>query len=224
MRVYLASPNSQLQAHVANDMPVLLSFGIWSPWMRDYARTYSHLLIDSGAYSVHNSGIDLDIIEYRDWHQQFDGHADAIAGLDDIGGDWKKSMTNYERGGGCPTFHETDPPELLDDLVPLAACRGNWIGIGLKPPRHRKRSWLRETIERIPDDMHIHGWAMRQYSDLAGWDSMDSTNWWRDGFQIKNLLPYLTYGECLEIIVKRYQRENQQGPSDSVDNQMELSW
>ena len=72
--------------------------------------------------------------------------------------------------------------------------------------------------------MHIHGGALRQYSDLAGGDSMDSTNWWRDGFQIKNLLPYLTYGECLEIIVKRYQRENQQGPSDSVDNQMELSW
>ena len=38
-------------------------------------------------------------------------------------------------------------------------------------------------------------------------DSVDSTNWWRDGMAVRQSLPWLTYGECLAIVVKRYQRE-----------------
>ena len=208
MRIYLASPNSQLQAHSVNGMNVLLSFAIWSKWMADYAKTYDHILIDSGAYSVLNSGTTLDVLEYKDWAQQWDGVADAVAGLDDIGGDWKLILKNYEIGGGFPTFHDTDPPELLKELCQLAKEGSNWIGIGLKPPRQSKRMWLRETLAAIPEGIHVHGWALRQYANLARFDSMDSTNWWRDGFLYKTMLPHLTYGECLDIVVKRYQRES----------------
>lgn len=212
MRMYLASPNNQLQAHIVNGMDVLISFAIWTPWMEDYVASYRRIIIDSGAYSQMNSGVSVDPHEYRDWHTRWGDTADAVAGLDDINGDWKRSLENYKIGGGFPTYHDTDPPELLGDLCHMAEERGNWLGIGIKPPRGNKRAWLKETLSEIPNGLHVHGWAMRQYADLVRFDSMDSTNWWRDGFKLKTQLPYLTYGECLDIIVKRYQRAGLKTP------------
>mgnify|MGYP001346321425 FL=1 len=218
MRMYLASPNNQLQAHAVNGMDVLISFSIWTPWMEDYVSSYRHIIIDSGAYSMMNSGVSVDPHEYRDWHTRWEDTADAVAGLDDINGDWKRSLENYEIGGGFPTYHDTDPPALLGDLCHLAKERGNSLGIGIKPPRDNKRQWLKETLSEIPEGLHVHGWAMRQYADMARFDSMDSTNWWRDGFKLKTQLPYLTYGECLDIIVKRYQRAGSKTPRQDEES------
>jgi hypothetical protein len=137
---------------------------------------------------------------------------DAIAGLDDIAGDWKKSLANYERFLlGFPTFHETDPPELLDNLIPLARERGGWIGLGMLPATRQRRGgegWLRAACDAIPEDLHIHGWAARAYTHVRRLDSVDSTNWWKDAMKLRTIpdLAHLTYGECLEIVVKRYQR------------------
>lgn len=211
MIVYLASPNTQQQAEHAAGMPVLLSFACWSPWIdKGYSQSFRRLLVDSGAYSELNSGAKIDGGKYRDWHQRYAGHADAIAGLDDIGGNWKRSLKNYELYGGFPTFHDTDPPKLLDDLIPLAQDRGNWIALGLKPPRHGKEKWVREACDRIPESLHVHGWALREYTHVRRLDSVDSTNWWRDAMKLKTLpdTAHLTYGECLEIVVKRYVRWN----------------
>jgi len=205
--VYLASPNTQQQAEHVADMPVLLSFACYSGWLDRYQQTFKRILIDSGAYSEMNSGKAIDVSEYADWASRWADHADAIAGLDDIRGDWRRSLRNYEIVG-FPTFHDTDPPELLDDLVPLARERGRWLGIGLMPPRYNKERWLRETLDRIPGDIHVHGWALRAYTRIRRLDSVDSTNWWRDGMKVAAQLPWLTYGECLEIVVKRYQREH----------------
>ena len=212
MDVYLASPNTQQQAEHACNMPVLLSFAIFAPWLDKYQQTFKRLLIDSGAYSEMNSGKKIDGVKYLDWCQRWSGHADAIAGLDDISGDWKRSLSNYEQFGGFPTFHDTDPPELLDDLIPIAKERGNWIGIGIKPPRDGKESFIRSACERIPDDIHIHGWALRAYTHVRRIDSVDSTNWWRDAMKLRTLpdTQHLTYGECLEVVVKRYQRWTRQ--------------
>lgn len=125
-------------------------------------------------------------------------------------------MKNYEAmPNGFPTIHDTDPPELLKDLVPLALARGGWLGLGLKPPRHGKERFVRWVCDNVPEDIHIHGWALRAYSHVRRIDSMDSTNWWRDAMKIRRDLPWLTYGESLEIIVKRYQRENRMFREDS---------
>lgn len=213
MRVYLASPNTQQQAEHVAEMPVLLSFAVYSPWMDRYQQTFDRILIDSGAFSEFSSGVKIDGLEYRDWWQRWDGHADAVAGLDDISGDWRRSLRNYELFGGFPTFHETDPPELFDDLLPLARERGRWLGIGFLPETRQRRDgegWLRETCERIPEDIHVHGWAMRAYTKVRRLDSVDSTNWWRDAMKLRTFtdLEHLTYGECLEIVVKKYKRWN----------------
>lgn len=208
MIVYLASPNTQQQAEHVCDMPVLLSFACWSKWLDGYQHTFKRILIDSGAFSELNSGKKIDGLEYREWCDRWNGVPDAIAGLDDISGDWKRSLKNYELFGGFPTIHDTDPQELLEDLINISRERGRWIGIGLKPPREGKESFVRWACDNIPDDIHIHGWALRRYTHVRRIDSVDSTNWWRDAMKLRTMpdTRHLTYGECLEVVVKRYAR------------------
>lgn len=212
MRVYLGSPNTQQQAEHVAGMPVLLSYAVAGKcdWIhKGYQQSFSRILIDSGAYSEFASGKPIDLGAYAEWAAMWEGQADAIAGLDSIKGDWRKSLANYEAFPlGFPTFHETDPPELLDDLIPMARERGKWLGFGLLPPREGKERFVRETLDRIPDDLHVHGWALGKYTHIRRLDSFDSTNWWRDAMKLKTLpdTSHLTYGECLEIVVKRYQR------------------
>ena len=213
MIVYLASPNTQQQSEHAENMPVLLSYAIAGTkggrWVEKYAPTFRRILIDSGAYSEFTTGKPIDIDAYADWTGRWADHADAVAGLDDIAGDWRKSLANYERfPGGFPTFHDTDPPELLDDLVAMAKDRSSWLGLGLKPPREGKEAWVRRACDRIPEGIHVHGWALRLYTKVRRLDSVDSTNWWRDAMKLRQIpeLAHLTYGETLEIVVKRYAR------------------
>lgn len=212
MTVYLASPNTQQQAEHVSCMPVLLSFACWSPWLDRYQASFRRLLIDSGAFSELNTGVRVDLAEYREWTARWVGHADAIAGLDDISGDWRRSLANYEAVPlGFPTYHETDPPELLNDLIPMARERGGWLGLGMLPKTRALKggeTWLRGALDRVPDDIHVHLWAGRAYTKIRRIDSVDSTNWWRDAMKLRTLsdLEHLTYGECLEIVVKRYQR------------------
>jgi len=207
MLVYLAGPNTQQQAQALEDMPVLLSFAYYSNWADQYQPIFKRILIDSGAYSELNTKRRIDIGAYRDWSQRWIGHADAIAGLDDISGDYQRSLKNYLTvPWGFPTWHETDPIELLPELVAMARERDRWLGIGLLPPRHGKEQLLRKVLSIIPPDIHVHGWALRAYTHLRRIDSVDSTNWWRDAMRLRQRLPWLTYGETLALIVKRYVR------------------
>lgn len=205
---YLASPRNQNQAEGARGHNVLISFATWSKWLMNYVQAFERILLDSGAFSVMNSGRTIDVSEYVEWAESWNGRIEAFAGLDDIRGDWQQSLRNYERGG-FPTFHDSDPPGLLDDLVQLARERGNWIGIGLVPPRQGKDDFITDTLRRIPDDLHVHGWALRVYGRYRRFDSFDSTNWWRSAMELRARygLHWLTIGECLEIQVKRILRE-----------------
>jgi hypothetical protein len=231
MTIYLASPNTQQQAEHACGMPVLLSFAIAGgkkgEWIeKGYQQSFSRILIDSGAFSELTSKAKVDLGEYREWSSRWVGHADAIAGLDDISGNWRRSLANYEAVPvGFPTFHETDPHELLDDLIPMARERGRWIGLGMLPATRAKRGgegWLSDSLSRIPADVHVHLWAGRGYLHHRRVDSADSTNWWRDALQLRAVrqLEHLTYGECLEIVVKRYQRESRSLAVDSLATPM----
>jgi len=209
MDVYLASPRNQTQADKVKGMPVLMSYGCYSNWMDRYVPSYGKLLIDSGAYSVLNSGTQIDIGEFREWSERFEPVAEAVAGLDDISGNWKKGLKNYEAvPWSFPTWHDTDPPELIPDLVSLARERKTWIAIGLDPPRQGKERVIRDFLEQIPDDLHVHGWALRAYTHIPGIDSVDSTSWFRDSIGMATDFPWLTPAECLEIVVKRYQRQS----------------
>lgn len=208
MDLYLASPRNQVQAEGAKGLSVLFSFATWTKWLMNYVQAFDKILLDSGAFSVMNSGKTVDIEAYVDWAASWGDRIEAFAGLDDISGDWRKSLKNYERGG-FPTFHDSDPPELLDDLVQLAKERDGWIGIGLVPPREGKDDFVREALRRIPAELHVHGWALRRYGRYRRFDSLDSTNWWRSAMELRARvgLNWLTMGECIDIQVKRVLRE-----------------
>lgn len=210
MTFYLSSPSNQMTAAALAGMPVLVSYALYTKFLDDYAPTFGRMLIDSGAFSEFNTGKKIDGAAYRDWCARWADcvHVDAIAGLDDIRGDWRRSLSNYERFGGFPTFHESDPPELLEDLLPIARERGGWLGFGLLPPRAGKWDFVRATLDRIPPGVHVHVWAGGEYCGLPRVDSCDSVNWFREAFSIKTarLTSHLTYAECIEIQVKRYQR------------------
>lgn len=206
MTVYLSSPGNQMHADCLAGMPVLLSFATWMPFLLSYEASFSRVLIDSGAFSELNSGKKIDGGAYREWAARWVGRADAIAGLDSIDGNWKRSLANYEAFGGFPTFHNADPPELLDDLIPMARERGGWIGLGLVPPRTGKERFVRSACDRIPGDLHVHGWALREYAYVRRLDSTDSTNWFRRSWQIRQALPWITPAEAIDLTVKQYQR------------------
>lgn len=226
MTVFLASPASQLQADKVTDMPVLISFAVYSKWLDKYQQCFGDVLIDSGAYSEINSGKTVELSAYADFAARWRGRAVAVAALDDISGDWRRSLKNLENGPGFPTMHSSDPPELLDELIPAARERGGWLGIGITPPRLESYTpWLQRTLERIPSDIHVHGWALRRWwCREARINSVDSTNWWRDAMALRARagLGHLSYAECLEIVVKRYKRERRTIAEDSEPTQRDL--
>jgi hypothetical protein len=197
-----------------------VSFAIYAKWVDDYLPSFGRVLIDSGAFTEFNSGKAVDGTAYKEWQARWKGvvHVDAIAGLDDIRGDWRKSLKNYDLYGGFPTMHESDPPELLADLIPLARERGNWLGVGLLPPRAGKWRWVRETLSRIPDGIHVHVWAGGEYCGHPRVNSCDSVNWFKDAFAIKvnRLTNHLTPAECVSIMVKRYQRVDRKPVAERV--------
>ena len=217
MTCYLSSPRNQAQAAALDGMPVLLSYGVYAPFVeKGYLESFDRILIDSGAFSQLNTGKVIDPQVYADWAVRWDGHADAVAGLDDIAGDWEKGLRNCELmpdGMGFPTFHDSDPWEALPAVMEVAKARGGWMGIGLMPLRELdsrggREEWIRTVLNQVPDDIHVHGWALRKYAKIRRIDSFDSTGWFRDAldFRVK-MAPWLNYSECLDIVVKRYKRE-----------------
>jgi hypothetical protein len=208
LKAFFASPRTQQQADAVKGLPVLLSYATWAPWLaKGYVSSFSSLLIDSGAYSEHTGAATVDLSMYLAWKDQFQPHhVAAWAGLDDINGNWKRSLSNYRRGG-FPTMHDEDPDELLEDLIPIAREAGGWIGIGLKPPRHGRENWLKRTLDRMPDDLHVHGFALRAYSYLPRLDSVDSTTWIFDAMRVRQHNgAFMTYGEAIDIVVNRIVR------------------
>jgi len=185
--------------------------------------SFSALLIDSGAYSEMQGNLTVDLGAYSSWAAQFP-FAEAVAGLDDISGNWRRSLKNYEKMG-FPTMHSTDPPELLDDLIPIARERGGWIGLGIKPPRggEENRRFVNRTLDRIPPDLHVHGWALGLYADHPRIDSFDSTRWFREAMDYRTKLPFLTYGECIELSVKRIVRQSRKVVPMSEPKEMQTS-
>jgi len=152
----------------------------------------------------------IDIGQYAEWTEQFRSQADSIAGLDDMGGDWRKSLKNYKKiPFSFPTFHDTDPWEFLDDLIAMARERpGKWLGISATPPRQRKGPWVREVCDKIPDDLHVHMWAGNGFTYVRRIDSVDTAGWFREAMGLRTTMPWLTYQETLEIVMKKYQRHS----------------
>lgn len=235
MRVFFSSPRTQQQAEHLASRPVLLSFTTWAPWLsKGYVSSFDRLLLDSGAFSALNSGQIVDNSRYREWVEAFaptpGGYVNAFASLDSIDGDYRKSIKHLDEfPGSFPTFHPgSDPPELVDDLIPYAeASHGKFMGIGVVPGRHGSRhgwhSEIADVLEKIPAHIHVHGWALRIYSYFPRIDSSDSTTWWQDAQAIRKQVPWLSFGEALDIAILRIERTGRHtAPKSDDEGQIDL--
>ncbi len=64
-------------------------------------------------------------------------------------------------------------------------------------------------------------WTINGEGHLRGVPMVfDSTNWWRDAMKVSRDLWWLTYAESLEIVVKKYQREQRRVHDASADENL----
>lgn len=220
MRVYLSSPGNQMHAAALESMPVLISYALKTKWMESYIPSFGPVLMDSGAFSEMNTGKAVSLDGYGQYLEETRHRVDAAAALDDIRGNWKRSLSNWDAlPHTFPVLHDSDPPEYIDAVFErlqdqhrarLRPSDPQWVGIGLVPPR-KATDWALKTLKRIPGGCHVHLFALRkiQREALAVRRdiSFDSTNWMLDSWQYRNSMPWLTPAECVEIVVKRYRRE-----------------
>lgn len=227
MRCYLSTPGSLAQAQACAGANVLISFAYASTWFVNFAPAFGRLLWDSGAFTAYTKGKTIDLDAYAETARSVPW-SDAAASLDDISGDWKNGLANWDRYPWMfPVLHDTDPPQALDailerlcdkDRARFRPSSQQWIGLGLKPPRAQgpARRWLAGVLPRIPVGVHIHGFAMRGFGDVLIADrgaecSADSVNWMLDARKVMQDMPWLTSVECVEIVAKRYDREHRKG-------------
>ena len=139
-------------------------------------------VLDSGAFSAHNSGKVIDLQAYIDFclkWQAKDTLLTEIYALDVIG-DPEASLRNTEemhRQGvnAIPTFHLGSPWEALEELSKYPKIA---LGGMVRKPKNLKRSWLEQVFARAwPRSMHAFGLASEDLLMLFPFHSCDASNW-----------------------------------------------
>ena len=123
MIIYHGAINKDIQLVTDEKLHCLVTYAaykkhIWQPW-------WKNLFIDSGAFSVHNSGKTIDIEKYIEYLLEWESMSKKIvyASLDVIG-DAKEGMKNYKyllkkKLNPIPTYHYGESIEVLKELVEL---------------------------------------------------------------------------------------------------------
>lgn len=221
MDVYLATPGSQLHAECMAGCHVLESFA-WtaeSQWMVRYRPTFAGSMLDSGAYTAMTQGKTIDRSAYIDFCVEHRAGYRKIVNLDVISGDVStrvdEGLRNLQamRDAGIdamPVFHQGEPWSVLTDLAPCGH-----VGLGFQRPIRCADEFLSECFSRIPMSVKVHGFGMAndKYTGSYPFDSVDSTTWLFElqalsatSGQGSDVLQYLTQGELLQLVLKKYQR------------------
>lgn len=167
---------------VASAPALLVSFVYLKPFIKNRKNyVYRDWALDSGAYSAHNSGTEIDLQEYINTCLELietDPTLIEIFALDVIGDD-EVSLRNTEemwRQGvkAIPTFHVGEPEAYLLHIAkeyPKIALGG---AVGFKG----KDAWAQQCFARVwPKAIHGFGFGGRKSIMLLPWHSVDATNW-----------------------------------------------
>lgn len=179
--VYLAygtPADATLDRHADDGaVDLLVAYPMLGTFMRKRARwNIRRWVLDSGAFSVFNSGKTIDIDDYISACRDVD--ADEIFGLDVIG-DHVGTMRNNERlweAGipAIPTFHIGEPWAALDALRGQHKIALGGVARGAKG----KNEWLAQCFARAwPARIHGFGLAGRNYINMLPFHSVDATSW-----------------------------------------------
>jgi len=142
---------------------------------------YRDWVLDSGAFSAHNSGIEIKLQDYIDTCKRLkeeDPTLTEVYALDVIG-NWKQSLKNCEamwKQGveAIPCFHVGEPESVLKGIAkdyPKIALGG---AVG-----YRKRDeWAAQCFSRVwPKLIHGFGFGSDKSIMALPWHSVDATSW-----------------------------------------------
>jgi len=144
-------------------------------------------VMDSGAFSAHNSGRIIDLAAYTELAKDRvanDPLLTEVYSLDVIN-DWRASEKNteYMHAHGVPaipTYHQGEPWDLLINMVkeyPKVGI-GGMVGLGGKI----KKDWIGQCFARVwaavgPKKLHGLGVGGEELIMAFPFHSMDATNW-----------------------------------------------
>lgn len=176
---YTTAGSETLRRHL-KDRPVnlLVAYPLLDTFMRERKKfNIEKWMLDSGAFSVYNSGKTINVYEYINACRSVD--ACEIVSLDDIDS-WKISKRNaeimWDAGiGAMPVFHYREPLEYLD------WCCENAEKVGLGAMIKTRPRWLKAVFARSwkkePVKFHGFGMASRRAVETVPFDSVDSSSW-----------------------------------------------
>jgi len=172
---------------VCPDLPrpsVLVSY-VYRRLFLEHRKKYhiSGWVLDSGAFSAHQLGVDIDLLEYTELAKHLlteDDRLEEVFALDVIG-DWKASQKNTDKmwDAGVPAipcYHMGEPERVLLDMAkryPKIALGGVAMLRGAK-----KMKWAAQCFARVyPKKIHGFGFGARSQIMGLPWHSTDATNW-----------------------------------------------
>jgi hypothetical protein len=140
-------------------------------------------VMDSGAYSAKNSGVEIDLTEYMETCRRLKGEDEKLTEIFalDVIGDWKQSERNtrkmWDAGiEAIPAFHPGEPISVLKGLAkdyPKIAV-GGMVGSSSK----FKHRFLSEVFANVwPARVHGFGLGCEDMVMSYPFDSVDATSW-----------------------------------------------
>lgn len=166
-----------------NDGPInlLASYAIWDQFLASKTGiNIGNLQIDSGAFSVFQSGKTIDINKFIQVAKQ--NKSAEIFSLDEIG-NWQQSQANtlkiWASGvPAMPVFHVGEPISYLNWCVENTPC--NKIAIACKGTG--RLEWAQLVFKHVwdrYDGIKVHGLAMasEKFVKALPFDSVDASSW-----------------------------------------------
>ena len=161
---------------------LLVSYVYLAPFLKNRHRyAYRDWVLDSGAFSAHNSGTEIELQDYINCCKELqatDPTMTEVFALDVIG-DWKASLKNCEemwRQGveAIPCYHVGEPVAELTAMakdypkIALGGCVGY----------RQKLKFAEQCFARVWLKA-IHGFGFVSEKDIMAlpWHSVDATNW-----------------------------------------------
>ena len=167
-----------------NAPALLVSYVYLEPFLKNQHRyCYRDWVLDSGAFSAHNSGTEIKLQDYIDKAKELlakDPTLTEVFALDVIG-DWRASLKNTEemwRHGvpAIPCYHEGEPEDVLKGIAkdyPKIACGGVAHRRGPE-----KLKWASQCFARVwPKAIHGFGFGSQESIMALPWHSVDATSW-----------------------------------------------
>ena len=161
---------------------LLVSYVYLAPFLKNRHRyAYRDWVLDSGAFSAHNSGIEIKLQSYIDRCKELmetDETLSEVFALDVIG-DWRASIKNCEemwRQGveAIPCYHVGEPVAELKAMAkdyPKIAL-GGCVGF------RQKLKFAEQCFARVwPKAIHGFGFGAEKDVMALPWHSVDATNW-----------------------------------------------